>query len=57
VITLSDRDSFDNEKIADWVVMNQRDCYGNTALHLAAWSGSKKIFKYLVKNGADKVGN
>jgi ankyrin repeat protein len=56
MIVISDRDSSDDDqKIANWVVVNRRDCYGNTALHLAAWNGAKKAFKYLIENGADKV--
>jgi hypothetical protein len=34
-------------------VINRPDEYGNTPLHLAAWNGSKKIFSWMMKNGAD----
>ncbi len=34
-------------------VVNQADEYGNTPLHLAAWSGSRQVFTWLVENGAD----
>jgi ankyrin repeat protein len=53
MIDFFDRDN--DDEIANWVVVNQRDCYGNTALHLAAWNGAKKAFKYLVEHGADTV--
>jgi ankyrin repeat protein len=36
-------------------VVNQRDDYGNTALHLAAWNMSQKAFSCLLDNGADPV--
>lgn len=42
--------------IAKWVVVNQRDEYGNTALHIAAWNGAKKAFMHLLEEGADLVG-
>ena len=35
-------------------ILNRQDEYGNTLLHLAAWTGSKQTFKWLVENGADK---
>lgn len=35
------------------LLLTQRDDYGNTPLHLAAWNGSKAIFRWLVQNGAD----
>ncbi len=53
MIDFFDRDN--DDEIANWVVVNQRDCYGNTALHLSAWNGAKKAFKYLVEHGADTV--
>ena len=37
------------------VVINQRDEYGNTALHLATWNCSKGAFEYLLENNADPV--
>jgi hypothetical protein len=33
--------------------VNQADEYGNTPLHLAAWSGSQRVFAWLVESGAD----
>ena len=43
------------EEIALRVVVNQRDEYGNTALHLAAWNRGKKIFRFLLDCNADPV--
>mmetsp|Transcript_19795 Transcript_19795/g.39846 ORF Transcript_19795/g.39846 Transcript_19795/m.39846 type:complete len:158 (+) Transcript_19795:1119-1592(+) len=33
--------------------VNVRNCYGQTALHLAAWRGSLGVFEFLLENGAD----
>jgi ankyrin repeat protein len=33
--------------------MNQRDTYGNTALHIACKSSNGEMFKFLVMHGAD----
>mmetsp|Transcript_60930 Transcript_60930/g.127721 ORF Transcript_60930/g.127721 Transcript_60930/m.127721 type:complete len:990 (-) Transcript_60930:733-3702(-) len=42
-----------HERIAKRAVVNQRDEYGNTALHLAAWNMSQKAFSSLLQNRAD----
>jgi hypothetical protein len=34
-------------------ILNQRDEFGNSLLHLAALNGSKKVFQWLIENGAD----
>ena len=39
--------------IARMAVLNQWDEFGNSLLHLAALNGSKRIFRWLVENGAD----
>ena len=43
------------EEIVRNVVMNQRDKYGNTALHLAAWNNGKMAFRCLLEAKADPV--
>jgi len=47
--------NLDRSNLARRAVINQRDDYGNTALHLASWNGSTESFKFLLENNADPV--
>ena len=48
------KDALDYDALCRRAILNRQDEYGNTMLHLAAWSGSKQTFKWLIENGADK---
>jgi hypothetical protein len=35
-------------------ILNRRDVYGNSLLHLAAWNGKAEMYDWLVQEGADE---
>jgi ankyrin repeat protein len=54
IVMIRDRDSA-VQYIMKAAVLNCRDEYGNTPLHLAAWNNSKITFKWLMEERADPV--
>jgi hypothetical protein len=48
-----EKESFKHDDFIRKAIVNRKDKFGNTMLHLAAWNSKNKMYDFLIKLGAD----